>query len=66
MVLFFDSLTMVMVVLVLFISTLVHLYSFSYMRHDPYVTRFLCYLSLFTFFMLVLITSNNFLQLLIG
>lgn len=65
-ILFFDSLTIVMVLLVLFISTLVHLYSFSYMRHDPHVIRFLCYLSLFTFFMLVLVTANNFLQLLIG
>lgn len=65
-VLFFDTITIIMVIVVLFISSLVHLYSFSYMRHDPYFLRFISYLSLFTFFMLVLVTSNNFLQLLIG
>jgi len=62
----FDTLTVVMVFIVLFISALVHMYSFSYMREDPYFVRFIGYLSLFTFFMLILVTSDNFLQLLIG
>jgi NADH-ubiquinone oxidoreductase chain 5 len=64
--LLFDSLTIIMVVLILFISSLVHIYSFSYMKYDPFFNRFIAYLSLFTFFMLVLVTSNNFLQLLVG
>lgn len=64
--LFYDSLTMTMVLIVIFISSLVHLYSFSYMKTDPYFLRFIGYLSLFTFFMLILVTSNNYLQLLIG
>ena len=66
LVLLFDTLTIVIVFVVLFISALVHLYSFSYMANDPNFVRFIAYLSLFTFFMLVLVTSNNFLQLLIG
>lgn len=61
-----DSLTIIMVSLVLFISSLVHIYSLSYMKNDPHLNRFIAYLSLFTFFMLILVTSNNFLQLLIG
>lgn len=65
-VLLFDTLTIVMVFIVLFISCLVHIYSFSYMAVDPHFFRFIAYLSLFTFFMLVLVTSSNFLQLLIG
>ena len=64
--LLYDSLTLTMVLIVIFISSLVHLYSFSYMKYDPYFLRFIGYLSLFTFFMLVLVTSNNYLQLLIG
>lgn len=63
---FFDSLTSVMLIVVTFISTLVHLYSTEYMEHDPHLPRFMSYLSLFTFFMLILITSNNFLQMFIG
>jgi NADH:ubiquinone oxidoreductase subunit 5 (subunit L)/multisubunit Na+/H+ antiporter MnhA subunit len=55
-----------MVLIVLFISSLVHIYSFSYMKTDIHFFRFISYLSLFTFFMLILVTSNNFLQLLIG
>lgn len=63
---FFDSLTSVMLIVVTFISTLVHLYSTEYMREDPHLFRFMSYLSLFTFFMLILVTANNFLQLFIG
>ncbi len=48
----FDTLTMVMLVVVTSISTLVHLYSSQYMAHDPHLSRFMSYLSLFTFFML--------------
>ena len=62
----FDSLTAVMLVVVTFISALVHLYSIGYMSQDPHVSRFMAYLSLFTFFMLILVTANNFLQLFVG
>jgi proton-translocating NADH-quinone oxidoreductase chain L len=55
-----------MVLMVTFISLLVHLYSLEYMNNDPHLPRFLSYLSLFTFFMLVLIVSDNFLQLFVG
>ena len=63
---FFDSLTSVMLIVITSISTLVHLYSTEYMEYDPHLPRFMSYLSLFTFFMLILVTSNNFLQLFVG
>lgn len=62
----FDSLTCVMLVIVTFISTLVHLYSTEYMENDPHLPRFMSYLSLFTFFMLILVTANQFLQMFVG
>nr|YP_011008342.1 NADH dehydrogenase subunit 5 [Scytothamnus australis]WBP70313.1 NADH dehydrogenase subunit 5 [Scytothamnus australis] len=62
----FDSLTVVMLVVVTFISTLVHLYSTEYMGEDPHLPRFMSYLSLFTFFMLVLVTADNFVQMFVG
>lgn len=62
----FDSLTCTMLVVVTFISVLVHLYSIEYMEQDPHLPRFMSYLSLFTFFMLILITANNFLQMFVG
>lgn len=62
----FDSLTSIMLIVVTFISTLVHLYSIEYMKEDPHLYRFMSYLSLFTFFMLILVTANNFLQLFVG
>jgi NADH:ubiquinone oxidoreductase subunit 5 (subunit L)/multisubunit Na+/H+ antiporter MnhA subunit len=62
----FDSLTCVMLVIVTFISTLVHLYSVEYMENDPHKTRFMSYLSLFTLFMLILVTANNFIQMFVG
>jgi NADH-ubiquinone oxidoreductase chain 5 len=62
----FDSLTSLMCCIVSFISTLVHLYSVEYMANDPHLTRFMSYLSLFTFFMLVLVTSDNFVQMFLG
>nr|WCH57984.1 NADH dehydrogenase subunit 5 [Calliblepharis sp.] len=62
----FDSITVVMLIVVTFISTLVHLYSISYMATDPHRPRFMSYLSIFTFFMLILITSDNLLQMFLG
>ena len=62
----FDSLTVSMLIPVLFVSTLVHLYSVSYMSEDPHNQRFFSYLSLFTFFMLVLVTGENYLIMFIG
>ncbi len=62
----FDSLTSTMLVVVTFISSLVHLYSAGYMAEDPHIARFMSYLSLFTFFMLMLITADNYVQLFLG
>ena len=61
-----DTLTSVMLVVVTFVSALVHIYSIGYMSHDPHQPRFFSYLSLFTFAMLMLVTSDNFLQLFFG
>lgn len=61
-----DTLTAVMLVVVNSISALVHVYSIGYMSHDPHQPRFFAYLSLFTFAMLMLVTSDNFLQLFFG
>ena len=63
---FYDTLTAIMLCVVTFISLCVHIYSLEYMKNDPHLQRFLCYLSLFTFFMIVLVTSNNFIQLFTG
>ena len=62
----FDSLTVSMLLPVLIVSTLVHIYSISYMDNDPHNQRFFSYLSMFTFFMLILVTGNNYLILFIG
>ncbi len=62
----FDSITAVMLVIVTFISFLVHVYSVDYMHNDPNFTRFMSYLSLFTSFMLILVTADNFLQMFLG
>jgi proton-translocating NADH-quinone oxidoreductase chain L len=62
----FDTLTAIMLIVVTFISLLVHVYSTEYMHEDPHKIRFMSYLSLFTFFMLILITANNFLQMFVG
>ena len=61
-----DTMTVVMLVVVTGVSSLVHLYSIGYMHEDPHRARFFSYLSLFTFAMLMLVTSNNFLQLFFG
>ncbi|MBV9419806.1 MAG: NADH-quinone oxidoreductase subunit L, partial [Alphaproteobacteria bacterium] len=61
-----DALTGVMLVVVTGVSSLVHLYSIGYMHEDPHRQRFFSYLSFFTFAMLMLVTSNNFLQMFFG
>jgi len=63
---YFDSLTVSMLIPVLIVSLLVHVYSIGYMSHDPHNQRFFSYLSLFTFMMIVLVTSNNFLLMFVG
>lgn len=62
----FDSLTVIMCIVVTFVSSLVHVYSIEYMSHDPHLPRFMSYLSLFTFFMLILVTADNYLQMFLG
>ena len=61
-----DTLSAVMLIVVTSVSALVHIYSIGYMSHDPHKPRFMAYLSLFTFAMLVLVTSDNFIQLFFG
>jgi NADH-quinone oxidoreductase subunit L len=61
-----DTLSGVMILVVTIVSAMVHLYSVGYMAHDPGIPRFMSYLSLFTFFMLMLVTANNFVQLFFG
>jgi len=61
-----DSLTTSMLIPVLIISSLVHLYSISYMSADPHNQRFFSYLSLFTFMMIILVTANNYLLMFVG
>lgn len=62
----FDSLTVSMLIPVLIISSLVHVYSIGYMNSDPHNQRFFSYLSLFTWFMIILVTSNNYLLMFVG
>jgi NADH-quinone oxidoreductase subunit L len=61
-----DSLTALMMVVVTFVSLMVHIYTIGYMADDPGYQRFFSYISLFTFSMLMLVMSNNFLQLFFG
>lgn len=61
-----DPLTSVMLIVVTGVSALVHIYSVGYMAHDEFKQRFMCYLSLFTFSMLMLVTADNFIQLFFG
>jgi NADH-quinone oxidoreductase subunit L len=61
-----DTLTAVMLVVVNTVSALVHVYSIGYMHHDPHRPRFFAYLSFFTFAMLMLVTSDNLLQMFFG
>ncbi|MFY9288530.1 MAG: NADH-quinone oxidoreductase subunit L [Alphaproteobacteria bacterium] len=61
-----DTLTAIMLVVVNGVSSMVHVYSVGYMSHDKSIPRFMSYLSLFTFFMLMLVTSNNLVQMFFG
>ena len=61
-----DTLTAVMLVVVCTVSAMVHVYSIGYMHHDPDVPRFMGYLSLFTFCMLMLVTADNLVQMFFG
>jgi NADH-quinone oxidoreductase subunit L len=61
-----DTLSGVMIIVVTVVSSMVHVYSIGYMHGDPSIPRFMAYLSLFTFFMLALVTSDNFVQLFFG
>jgi NADH-quinone oxidoreductase subunit L len=61
-----DTLTAVMLIVVSGVSSMVHLYSIGYMADDPSIPRFMSYLSLFTFFMLMLVTADNLVQLFFG
>jgi NADH-quinone oxidoreductase subunit L len=61
-----DGLTAMMMVVVTFVSLMVHIYTIGYMQDDPGYQRFFAYISLFTFSMLMLVMSNNFLQLFFG
>ena len=62
----FDSLTISMLIPVLMVSFLVHFYSIGYMETDPHNQRFFSYLNLFTFMMIILVTSNNLLVMFVG
>jgi proton-translocating NADH-quinone oxidoreductase chain L len=62
----FDTLTVVMLVVITSVSSLVHIYSLSYMSEDPHIPRFMSYLSIFTFFMCTLVTADNFVQMFFG
>jgi NADH-ubiquinone oxidoreductase chain 5 len=62
----FDSITSIMLIVILSISTCAHFYSIEYMLEDPHQIKFMSYLSLFTFFMLSLVTSNNYIILFLG
>jgi len=61
-----DNLSAMMMVVVTFVSLMVHIYTIGYMAEDPGYTRFFSYISLFTFSMLMLVMSNNFMQLFFG
>lgn len=63
---YIDGLTSIMLVVVSFVSLLVHIYSIGYMEHDQNQQKFMSFLSLFTFFMLVLVTAKDFIQLFVG
>lgn len=64
--LLFDSLTVIMLLIIYFISLCVNIYSVGYMSHDPFIIRFFTFLGFFTFFMVVLVTADNYLQLFVG
>jgi len=61
-----DRLSAIMMLVVSFVSLMVHIYTIGYMADDPGYQRFFSYISMFTFFMLMLVSANNFLQLFFG
>ncbi|MGA8381881.1 MAG: proton-conducting transporter membrane subunit, partial [Stellaceae bacterium] len=61
-----DTLSGVMILVVTIVSSMVHVYSVGYMAEDKSIPRFMAFMSLFTFFMLALVTADNFLQLFFG
>src|ERR1700733_4347383 len=61
-----DTLSAVMVAMVSLVAACIHVYSVGYMSHDPSIPRFMAYLNFFTFFMLMLVTSDNFVQMFFG
>jgi len=61
-----DTLSVLMVTMVTVVSSMIHIYSIGYMSHDNAVPRFMAYLSLFTFFMLMLVSANNLVQMFFG
>ena len=61
-----DTLSLLMVAMVTVVSSMIHIYSIGYMAHDKSIPRFMAYLSLFTFFMLMLVSSNNLVQMFFG
>jgi len=63
---YLDALSATMFVVVTVVSTIVHIYSYGYMKNDGNGARFMSYLSLFTFFMLLLVSADNFIQLFVG
>lgn len=62
----FDTVVAVMIIIITFISILVHLYSIEYMSNDPHLPKFMSFLSIFTFFMLILVTGQNMVQMFLG
>jgi NADH:ubiquinone oxidoreductase subunit 5 (subunit L)/multisubunit Na+/H+ antiporter MnhA subunit len=62
----FDPLSISVICVVTGVSSLVHMYSIGYMSEDPHRPRFMCYLSLFTFFMVILVTADNLVQMFLG
>jgi len=62
----FDQVTAIMLIVILSISCFVHIFTGGYMSHDPFIVRFYAFLGFFTFFMLILVTADNFLQLFVG
>lgn len=62
----FDSLTVTIFLPILIVSAIVHVYSIGYIKEDPHQPRFFCYLSIFTFFILILVSADNFLLIFVG
>jgi NADH-quinone oxidoreductase subunit L len=62
----FDALSAAMVGMITLVSCMIHIYSVGYMAHDHSIPRFMAYLNLFTFFMLMLVTADNFVQMFFG